>query len=487
MNRSIFLIYFFACSLQAQTWVSQSGSGNNSGSDTDNQMPIANYNSSGSGSVNLVGTLTTPLTATSGTIYFEPNAKFSAPTWTDRVIILQSGCTIDGGQNGLIEATDNGTGLTYSNNLNAVYGNNVSNVLVKNLLIQNLYKYVGPNDEQPFNSGGGSGIIIEGTWSNIVISNCVCHDMMIGFGWNYAANCANSRLTHCTAYNCNWGGNCADTGSASTIHDFTVDHCHFYDWQNWDDNNDYMHHNGFYFWAMSSGQATNVMFNANYVGPGYGSHNTAGLFVSGEQIFNLIACNNIFDASDGTSPANAQLMIMTYTPTTTNMVFNNTFTGNNASALEIEGKTNGVSSCPTFINNNEFLNCKFAISFFYGITSFQYLRSNTNNFYGNPQFTTAWDGTGGGGTYLAQWQAYDNPDYHLDPNSTTSNPLLNGSYIPQTGSSLIGAGMNLSQYFTTDYAGNPRPATGAWTIGAYEYQAPPPSAATPHSMNWLLW
>jgi hypothetical protein len=35
--------------------------------------------------------------------------------------------------------------------------------------------------------------------------------------------------------------------------------------------------------------------------------------------------------------------------------------------------------------------------------------------------------------------------------------------------SLIGQGVNLSAYFTTDYAGNTRPATGPWDIGPYIY------------------
>jgi hypothetical protein len=37
----------------------------------------------------------------------------------------------------------------------------------------------------------------------------------------------------------------------------------------------------------------------------------------------------------------------------------------------------------------------------------------------------------------------------------------------------IGAGTNFSAIFTTDLDGNPRPATGPWDIGAYEYIVPP--------------
>ena len=48
-----------------------------------------------------------------------------------------------------------------------------------------------------------------------------------------------------------------------------------------------------------------------------------------------------------------------------------------------------------------------------------------------------------------------------------TNAMLN-NYVPMTGSSLINAGLNLYQDFSSDYGGNPRPATGPWTIGAYQ-------------------
>jgi hypothetical protein len=42
-----------------------------------------------------------------------------------------------------------------------------------------------------------------------------------------------------------------------------------------------------------------------------------------------------------------------------------------------------------------------------------------------------------------------------------------GDYHVQTGSPAIGAGVNLSSSFTTDYAGTTR--TPPWTIGAYQF------------------
>jgi hypothetical protein len=60
-----------------------------------------------------------------------------------------------------------------------------------------------------------------------------------------------------------------------------------------------------------------------------------------------------------------------------------------------------------------------------------------------------------------------------DVHGQTNNPNLNAGYAPMTPSAAIGNGANLSAFFTTDMAGNPRPATGAWDIGAFQHQAAP--------------
>ena len=70
------------------------------------------------------------------------------------------------------------------------------------------------------------------------------------------------------------------------------------------------------------------------------------------------------------------------------------------------------------------------------------------------------------------------------------------TFICKTGSPAIGAGTNLTSLgiaaLNVDKDGNPRPAIEPWDIGAYQYSIggqiqPQPNAATPHSMNWLLW
>ena len=47
-------------------------------------------------------------------------------------------------------------------------------------------------------------------------------------------------------------------------------------------------------------------------------------------------------------------------------------------------------------------------------------------------------------------------------------------------------GVNLSEYFTTDKAGNTRPSTGAWTVGAFvdsDSDTPPPADTTPPTLT----
>jgi hypothetical protein len=84
-----------------------------------------------------------------------------------------------------------------------------------------------------------------------------------------------------------------------------------------------------------------------------------------------------------------------------------------------------------------------------------YFASNTSWAAGNPQGTGAINGGNPGFVNAA------GGDYHL-----TSNSILRGK------------GTNLSYLFTTDKDGNPRPASGAWEIGPYQYAGSAPAAPT---------
>jgi hypothetical protein len=478
---TILLLLLLPCSLKAQIYVAQTAQGADTGADAADAHSVEWFNTPanwGDGTtqigpgctVHLCGIVSNPITFQTGgspsnpiTLLFEPNAKLSVATLVGNFITPQSGCTIDGGVNGIIELTANGTGLAYSNDMAAIYISGKTNVTVKNLTIRNLYINIPDQDL----SGRGIGVAINGDGcANITVTNCTLHDMLNGIFVVYGAGCHDILYSHCTAYNCNWGGAAGDSGALSTLNGLTVDHCHFYNWQNWETSNNQDHHNGFYTWAESGGWASNVIYSANHVGPGYGYQNTSGMFVTGA-VKALLVFNNLFDASDGSSPANAQLNLG-IGATTTAFVLNNTFAGKSDNALAMSGGA-GDGLTIYYVFNNAFFDDSYAILGWFVVN--HTLFSDTNNFYGNPTFNSSGDGTGAFYNF-AGWQTYGNTyGVFWDPHSTTSDPLLNGSYQPQAGSALIGAGMNLSSVFTTDYAGNPRPATGAWDVGAYEFQA----------------
>jgi hypothetical protein len=73
---------------------------------------------------------------------------------------------------------------------------------------------------------------------------------------------------------------------------------------------------------------------------------------------------------------------------------------------------------------------------------------------------------------LATWQGTHGQDTH----SSATNPSLDANYkITSTGSSAYQRGANLTSLgiaaLDTDLAGNPRPSSGAWDAGAYQYSA----------------
>lgn len=158
---------------------------------------------------------------------------------------------------------------------------------------------------------------------------------------------------------------------------------------------------------------------------------------------NVIFQNNTFDFSKVYIPYSSQFGLIGRRGPLPNLIFRN-----NIVILNSSGGTNQFSA---FQNFN-------------GADSYSF----SNNLYilGSSNWLSCNYTNGASVTNLtfAQWQALG-----FDANSAVvDNPHLTSSYIPETGSAAIGKGLNLSNFSTTDYAGNPRPATGNWTIGAYQ-------------------
>jgi hypothetical protein len=417
-------------------------------------------------------------------LYFEPDAKLSAPYWTSAgALSAGSYTTIDGGSNGIIECTANGTLLANQQSATGISFQEASGFIVKNLTIQNLYVRVRGTDL----AGGSLGIRLfwngGGTFGNDLVTNCVFHDMAIGFGIDYGPGSSNIVMRGCTAYNVNWGGNAGDHSSASSLNGLLVQGNTFYSFTNWDETvSDSNHHNGFYGWAESGGFLTNVTVVGNLIGPGFGGPNqTSGVFFSG-QVWNLVVNNNLFIASDGTAPADGFIFIWLHSgglPATAHVWNNSILGGGNGVGVAFYS---GFGSNLTIYDckNNLIQNVPTAISLFdnAGAT----LSSDCNVFFGVPDGTAFNTSPNSSSNFkgLAAWQALGH-----DLRSTNSNPNLDGNYVPQAPSPAMNGGINFSTNFALDRISSPRPAALAWSVGAYETPNKPAVPAPTNTMPVL--
>jgi hypothetical protein len=145
---------------------------------------------------------------------------------------------------------------------------------------------------------------------------------------------------------------------------------------------------------------------------------------------------------------------------------------NNMIQLEDDPTGDGVAAYEVFINNIIISNgASYNNSFVIGGDSA--VSTHNNNYYGVP------------GTYAT---VVDNWDTYITGESGVvngGNPQFVAPYTNcmtntcnlqlQSSSPLIGKGANLYTSFTRDYAGNTRPSSGAWDIGAFQYEALSPS------------
>src|SRR5262249_49183837 len=117
--------------------------------------------------VGLCGTITSELDAqgsgTPGnpiTILFTAGAKISQPAVWAFNVSNRSWITIDGGTNGIIESTSNGTGLANNEATKAIQANPCSNCTFKNIHFNNLYV-----------RSQGQSLTIDGTLDNAIYAS----------------------------------------------------------------------------------------------------------------------------------------------------------------------------------------------------------------------------------------------------------------------------------------------------------------------------
>ncbi|MEO6002493.1 MAG: hypothetical protein ABIZ04_12150 [Opitutus sp.] len=432
--------------------------------------------------VHLVGTISTPLVLQGGgtagnpiTLYFEPNAKLSAPYWATAAILaegdnyagLKSNITIDGGTNGIIEATQAGTGLAYTSSGYGIRTVGVSNFTVRNMTLRNLFVRKVSDDR----STPGTAIswipAVNAPLSGLRVTNCVIDHAFIGISTNYDdRGVTDIEIDSNTITHTNWGVQCGSMRTGSTVKNINIHHNRIYNWSNWDEpatNNH--HHNGIFVWTANgdtTGTCTDLKIHGNHLGPGYGGFATSGIYVSsaGHQDPNgPLIYNNLFE-TDTSNPTNGDIFVVPG-PGAVTRIYNNTHTGPSGIAIGYGGDHGGAQT--VHIKNNIVTGSgKTAVYIAYGSEVTCYI--NNNLYYGlqtSPAgFSYSASSTGAFRTF-AQWQSMGFDAAGI----FGKDPLLDSALAPKVGSPALNAGADLSAYLTTDVLGLVR--SSAWTIGAY--------------------
>jgi hypothetical protein len=425
------------------------------------------------------------------TLLFEPGALLQSPQFDGRGAIRTNGnsyIVIDGGTNGIIQNTNNGSALTYQQPSTGIDGSNCSFCEFKNLTIQNIYVHSLTTDLTSNIITGGC-VYWNGSQSNVSVHDNTLHDAPWCLTFTFTGTDSNVSFYNNRIYNVDHGITIGGGGGNSIAH-VAVYNNHIGDYANWDTTfvpgvGCVWHHDGLHLFPMDTATSTDVniydnLFDGN---PGTGgcanSHIYAEFNSSNVNIF-----NNVFTAaSTGAYQFNyTSLYGDGLYAADGDSIYNNTYLGGGAANLlgicSIVRNTTNLS-----IKNNVFSNC---------VTAIDGRAPNTlvtgglnNNVYTTPlgvgqgewHWNSAWYNS------LAAWRSATGQDSNA---LGTASPMLNADGTVQVGSPVIGVGANLTSLgiaaLDSDKTGKPRPGAGSWTAGAYIVGPAPPMGLTaaPH-------
>jgi hypothetical protein len=471
------------------------------------------------------GTAANPIT-----ILFESGAILQSPYFPNNnyneaavVIMNQSYVTLDGGTNGLIQNTFNGSpgaacpGGACSDQQSslAILASNCNNCEIKNLTIANFYVHTQCEVATGCDTSGsvGDGISISG--SNWRVDNNIFHDIHWVLMHNYNFGDTNNNIDHNEFYNMDHGIIVSSELTCTATNDYIHDN-YFHDMINWDSGaaNTY-HHDGIHAWNSAEdegatfwGSFTGLYIYNNRFGGYQGNNCTAWIFLEGgynntgrtpwTSLFNspnAFIYGNYFTNSDIDSGANVEIVC-----TGPGVVFNNTLVGPSdngivdiGDALSMGGTgPNGVNSAGLVVSNNLWSGEDTLIG---GNSTDAYAMLPDYEYYGDYQssYNPFW-GFGVDTANFQTWQTACICDAHSTANPATLTAVVDANGMPIAGSWLLGKGQNMYDKFTalgysvippgmgTDINGNTRPGAGQgnWDIGAYQYSTFTPWTPTPN-------
>jgi hypothetical protein len=516
---TLFLLVLLTSAASGATiYVAQTATGDGSGSSTSNRKAITTINSSwglsAGDTLSLGGTLTTSLiiggSGTAGnpiTILFESGAKFSAPTWPNTVntggIISGGGSyiVIDGGSNGLIEATDNGWQKTYSNNFCAVNLTTGSGMEIKNLTIINLNPRLSNIVD---NVCAPQAIRVGGAMTNLFIHNNNITNVGNGIVvYPETGISTNIQVYSNNVFGCSWGIYCESASDGAMEYGTRI-------WRNRIDNGlgwdaispGPFHNDGIIVGIPNLSSNINMKIYWNIIGPdvGYVTTTSAIYFETTKSAIynqNGLIFDNVLLVNPG-QKWNSGIISINGSGM---RVYNNTFglnvtASNPASQCAIDVAGGDGATSPFLVNN---LISGVDVAFYLATIStanvtptnglskmdFNYIAfgigEDKNHGFGVPGANSTIDWTSWHNEFGFAGDT-NNTIIYSDPTYTGQYPapaLLdnNGYFAPLTNDTMVvGHGTNLTALadalevpeLKLDINGNPRPPTGPWTIGAFQ-------------------
>jgi hypothetical protein len=412
------------------------------------------------------GTSTSPIT-----FKWEPNAVLTAPYWSPMGAIYMSGASyvvLDGGTNGMIRNTDNGTGRAYAKSSRAIYASDCTGCTVKNLTIDDLYVRTSATDMAPVQTDLNCVFFLDS--NDFTISHVTCHDT----GWAFAGRGNNFVLEFSNIYNIDHG---LAWGNYGTTSGFQIHDNHIHGYANWDNAPNLYHHDGLHLWGQNGGTVTNGAIYNNLFDGDSGINITAHIYLQ-DSIQNVTVYNNVFIAQ-----ANHPLIVLWFAAGSTtglpggsaigNSAYNNFISAgdhNHGAALYIESQLNFTAA------NNVLMGGQADITIQGGGTlSAAGIDRNIYLDLADYGDSNTFGHTGLVYQTLAQWQSVCHCDansklVHLSQiNANSLGQLLSGSVAIGAGSNLINITNGDLAALSKDKVGAPRQLSGSWDAGAYKY------------------
>jgi hypothetical protein len=399
------------------------------------------------------------------TFLWESGGKFSAGNWGVGGAAIdfngKSYLTFDGGTNGVIEATTNGSGLATEYDLKGIYSHTGQpvEVTIKNLTIQGMYVR---NDDTESN-GVGAMIDVYDV-SDFTVQDCILINAFSGFrvqSNSYAMSNINITNTKITKVN----RSIIATRASYNLDGIVIDGCDFDDAIPWHSTTNAFHGEYIQLYASSgvTGKVQNVTVKNStfgwYTKLGRPSDSTAFIYPS-KNVESLTVFNCIFNTPSGTSAgANGTLFLNAETVNATYKVYNNVFVGESASYGKAISTRETDGTVTAYVYNNIFSTYGRPYYNDGGVGTFNHDYNQFYNISGVTQSEIEGFGVAGE-THSA---------FNSNPNFVSSSDyqLTASSWGIDHGCSTSCGSQNLTALFTTDKLGNTR--SGTWDIGAYEY------------------